>query len=203
MKGETNQKTIENATLELLKTKSIENLSITEIAKHAFISRVTFYSYFENKYEVVASIEAEFLKGIKELQNVNTSFLFNVDMESVIAIKEVLYQNSLDIITYYYQKKHIIEVLISENSGIAFVEDLYNLYYNHFKKALPDLFYFKFSTESLKFYTTFMTKGVAAIVEEWILTGFKQSIDFITDSILNMLAMSLKNLYCDYKKNGN
>ncbi|MGX7265513.1 TetR/AcrR family transcriptional regulator [Enterococcus crotali] len=203
MKGETNQKTIENATLELLKTKSIENLSITEIAKHAFISRVTFYSYFDNKYEVVASIEAEFLKGVKQLQNVNTSFLFNVDMESVTAIKEVLYQNSLDIITYYYQKKDIIEVLISENSGITLVEDLYNLYYDHFKKALPDLFYFKFSTESLKFYTTFMTKGAAAIVEEWILTGFKQSIDFITDSILNMLAMSLNNLYCDYKKNEN
>ena len=44
---------LSNALLELLKTKSFDNIKVTEICDKALIHKTTFYNHFEDKYELL------------------------------------------------------------------------------------------------------------------------------------------------------
>ncbi|MCA5011466.1 MULTISPECIES: TetR/AcrR family transcriptional regulator [unclassified Enterococcus] len=190
------RKVIERATLDLLKDTHVDQLSITEIAKKAYISRVTFYNHFENKYEVIESIFCNLIIRFDEIQKKNSNYLFEIDLSNVEEIKQKLYPNTLEILEYFYSEKGTITILLSDKSGMDFMERLYEVYFKHFKTALPDLYYFKFTSIALDQYAVFMTKGVTAIVENWFYTKFNSSPEFIANSILNMLAFALNDLYC-------
>ena len=48
---------IRNALIKILSYKSLEEITITEIAKEANINRKTFYNNYENVYQVIEEIE--------------------------------------------------------------------------------------------------------------------------------------------------
>ena len=52
---------IREAMLELLKTKSIQKISVRELCDAAGINRTTFYNHYDGTYEVLAEIEEHFL----------------------------------------------------------------------------------------------------------------------------------------------
>jgi len=51
------KKAIRNALIKLLSYKSLEEITITEVAKEANINRKTFYNNYENVYQVIEEIE--------------------------------------------------------------------------------------------------------------------------------------------------
>lgn len=62
---------IREAMLELLKTKSIQKISVRELCDAADINRTTFYNHYDGTYEVLAEIEEHFLV---QLSTTNTIF---------------------------------------------------------------------------------------------------------------------------------
>ncbi|MGM0122865.1 hypothetical protein IGI37_000231 [Enterococcus sp. AZ194] len=191
---------IQNAVIEIVKEKPLDKISTTEIAKRAYISRITFYNYYANKYEVVESLLEEIIETFNELQKKNTTFLLTIDMEKKTEIIDRLLPNVLDIIGYFYERKKTIKMLMNENSGVELMDELYTVYFTHFLQVLPTFFYVKFSKQDLDYYASYMTKGVAIIIEKWFQDGFQQSVTFISESILKMLGDSLSSLYLDSKQ---
>lgn len=63
------KKAIREATLRLLSQKTIEDISVTELAAEAQINRKTFYNYYQSVYQVIEEIENEavekFVSAIK------------------------------------------------------------------------------------------------------------------------------------------
>ena len=50
---------IKSAMLNLMKKKSFNKITVKEICENAFTSRITFYTYYENKNELVEDIAAD------------------------------------------------------------------------------------------------------------------------------------------------
>lgn len=194
------KRVIQNAVIELVKEKQIDKISTTEIAKRAFISRITFYNYYANKYEVIESLLEEIIETFKQIQKKNAAFLLTIDMESKSEITDRLLPNVLEITGYFYEQKETIEMLMNKNSGVALMDELYAVYFTHFIHVLPTIFYVKFSKRDLDYYASYMTKGVAIIIEKWFQEGFQQPAAFISDSILKMLSDSLNSLYKNSKQ---
>ncbi|MCB5956372.1 TetR/AcrR family transcriptional regulator [Enterococcus sp. CWB-B31] len=194
------KRVIQNAVIELVKEKQIDKISTTEIAKRAFISRITFYNYYANKYEVIESLLEEIIEGFKQIQKKNATFLLTIDMESKSEITERLLPNVLEITGYFYERKEVIEMLMNKNSDVELMDELYAVYFDHFIRVLPTIFYVKFSKRDLDYYASYMTKGVAIIIEKWFQEGFQQSVAFISESILKMLSDSLNSLYKNSKQ---
>lgn len=64
--NKTNRQIMESL-LHLMIKKQFNNISITDIAEHADISRSTFYSYYEDKYELLEAIEEYLINGFIQI----------------------------------------------------------------------------------------------------------------------------------------
>ncbi|STD21718.1 TetR/AcrR family transcriptional regulator [Enterococcus mundtii] len=191
------KKIIENSFLGLLQERSYEQITVSTIVENAFVSRTTFYNYFKNKDDVLLSVLDDFLSEFDILQKENIDFLNQIDMTSKDSIKTILYPNTLGIIEYFLSKKNFILILLSPKVSIDFMKILQKVYYEHFIQALPDLYYKKIDQEILEYYSLFLTNGVASIVENWFYHNLDESPQKISDKILNLLAVSLQNIYLE------
>lgn len=184
-----------DCTVDLLQKRPIDKISIMEITKAASVSRVTFYNYFNNREDIIDVLVENLLVSFDEIQKKNLPFLELVNLENSADIKDILYPNSLEIMTLFYENQKYVTCLLSDHSGVNFMEILHTTYYNHFLNALPEIFSLKFSEDTITSYAMYMTTGVKAITEEWFLSDFAQSPETITDRILTMLAPALMELY--------
>lgn len=83
------KKTLFNSLLELMKIKSFEEIKISDICQNALINRSTFYSHFEDKYELLVSLldnqRQILLSNLKKNeQNVNTKEYFMEMLKIII-----------------------------------------------------------------------------------------------------------------------
>lgn len=191
------KRTIESSFLELIKKYSYEQITVSTIVKNAFISRTTFYNYFKNKEDILFSMLDHFLSDFDQLQKENIDYLNRIDMTNKDAIKEILYPNTLKIIEYFYTNKEFITILLSPKIPINFMKVLQKVYYEHFIQALPVFYYEKINEDILEYYSLFLTNGVASIVENWFYHKFNETSEEISDKILNLLAVSLQNIYLE------
>lgn len=60
---------IKRTFIQLYDAKGIDRVSIREICEKAGVSRTIFYSYFEDKYQLLESIENELLSGVTRINH--------------------------------------------------------------------------------------------------------------------------------------
>ncbi len=184
-----------NYFIEQLRTKNINQISVMEIAQEVGISRVTFYNYFKSKEDIIETILEEILIEFDQLQKENLPFLDNVDMANPEEIKEILYPNTLGILSFFKDNKKYIEALLKSTDIVHFMDILHSTYYNHFLIAIPEFLSKKFEEDTLKSYALYMTSGVKTITEEWFFHDFTENPETVANHILDMLAPSLSELY--------
>ena len=84
--AEETRKKIKKAFLKLYKEKTIEKISIGELAKEAKINRGTFYYYYEDIYDLLSKIEDEFLsEAIRDVVQLIEGILSN-DIEKRVTL---------------------------------------------------------------------------------------------------------------------
>ena len=102
-----------NSLLILMQTKPFENISISEIAAHADLSRRTFYRAFSSKTDIIVyiieRILPEYITALKQLENIN--------MQNISLAFFQFAHNHQDIISLL--KKHHLEY---------YILDLFNKY---------------------------------------------------------------------------
>lgn len=137
---------------EYYKERPIEKITVKEIAEKAGYSRVTFYNYFKDPYDLLNQIEEEFISNFSK------------------AISENIEQNKLlDKFLYTFDK------LINENE--MYSQILLNNPYNlQFSKRLQDIIIplalknFKISSDNKKaiYAFEFYIPGVISMITSWM-----------------------------------
>ncbi|PNZ70093.1 TetR/AcrR family transcriptional regulator [Staphylococcus croceilyticus] len=72
-KTQLTQRLLKEALIKLLQHKNFEEVTINEIAEEAYVTRSTFYRYYEDKYELLSDIEDEILNYIKTQREFDVS----------------------------------------------------------------------------------------------------------------------------------
>lgn len=71
------KKTIQMAFIELVHEEGFHNVSVKKIAERAGINRGTFYLHYVDKFELMAKVQEELLRGIQgTLKNINPKDAF-------------------------------------------------------------------------------------------------------------------------------
>lgn len=160
------RKLIKNAFAELLEeNKEINNITVTELTKRADISRGSFYTHYDNIYDVAQEME-------DELQDVAFSGLKKVSN----------YEDYIDIIFDYLKgKEDLYCKLLKSNDSILFMNRLSKKFFNALKEVInTDDKYLE-----LKIY--FYTEGAAILLIKY----FRRELDFSLDEI----KVYLKDVY--------
>lgn len=61
------QQQIRSALLSLMSSKKFDDISVSDVAQEAQISRSTFYFYYDSKYELLEELEAELISGFLDI----------------------------------------------------------------------------------------------------------------------------------------
>ena len=164
---------IRDSLIELMKTKSILNVSIKDICELADISRSTFYAHYKDQYDLLRHIEEETLAYLEDMLNRYKDK--HSKKETAQMVEEML--------TYMANNGNSIQVLLSENGDLAFQKKLFehftnhNLVTNYFSDKQQD-------DETKKYYSVFLINGYIGLIQHWLKTGMSIPIPQLTKMLL-------------------
>lgn len=153
---------IKESLLELMKEKSINNITVTEICKLADINRNTFYCHYDNQFELLESLEDELYKDI--IQIVEVDMNCNTTTSLTYALCKYIKDN-----------QSICEIILSDNGEQKLLERIMYISYDYTKNAYADI-----DTELFDNWYAFVAHGTIAVIKRWINNGLKESPDSVT-----------------------
>lgn len=115
------KKLIRNAFIELLQTKTLDRITVTNIVERAELNRGTFYAHYTDINMLIQSIEDEIAQSLYNLLS---------DVENPYLLKDPL-SMFLKISQYLEQNKELIIVLMGSQSTNLFIVQLPELIAKH------------------------------------------------------------------------
>ena len=145
---------IEKALIELLQTKELSEINVTELVKKAQINRSTFYVNYLDIYDLADQIKQKMFEDLLELykeESIKKEHSYNY-LKLFIHIKE----NQL-----YYKTMFKLNF------------DFMNYYDNHLEKS--DMIKYYGSTKNMEYHIEFFKAGMSAIIKKWLLNDCRES----------------------------
>ncbi|HBQ64453.1 MAG TPA: TetR family transcriptional regulator [Clostridiales bacterium] len=160
---------IRQALLELLGSRPIGRITVTDICKRAEINRGTFYSYYTDPYHLLSGIENELLEKIK--MSMENSMVHGKITDLLLEILKAIQQNAdlcRNLFSEYGDKQFIRRIIdISRDRGIAEWKAIAG-------NAHPD---------TLELLYSYTAEGTVGIIRVWLQSGMKQSPAELADLI--------------------
>ena len=165
---------IENAMSDLLKEKSFDHITTTELVKRAGISRSSFYTHYQDKYEMIDKYQSAFFLKLATIFSEN-------DIDLGAAIYELFKFLDTDC--------PVESALLSENG----TREIHMYLIQQIKTFLADVIFPNFGQKSfdqvnLDYRTTYLSQAIFGILQLWIKRGKQESPQEITDILMLMLA---------------
>ena len=158
------RKKLKKALIELMEVKELQQLTITEVTKHADCNRVTFYSHYKDLNELLAAVIEEHLDGL--VSNFRKSF------QDLQRPSSTNVQRYLTIFEYIYAHQFIFRLIIKgevlSGSQNQFCESLVHV-------AATELRLEEESDLEMPALNYFMTYGSLGFFLYWIKRDFKDS----------------------------
>lgn len=171
-----NRRKIQEAFAELLAERgSLSNITVTELADRAEITRGTFYNYYDNLYQVGAELQGEIERQL---------FAKYDDLDSLEAI-----ENYIDEVYLYFEKQGgIFRELLSSDASTDFLLQLENSMSQRVLAVLHKngIYDKKAETELL-----FTTTGAIAIVRKY----YRGEVDLTLTEIRDYLKAKIRWLF--------
>lgn len=143
----------------LMKTKSIKDITVRELADEVDINRSTFYLHYKDIYDMVEKIE----NGLTE------SFLSTLDELS----KNKVTKNSLmdfleDTYNILYSNVDICSVLLSPHGDIAFHKKVRDIIFQRIHDVIKNLMPANSTENEVRVATCYLISGTIGIIEAWL-----------------------------------
>ena len=160
------RRAIQAAFLGLMKEKGFAAVTVKDIIRDAEINRSTFYAHYEDKYDLLESIENDLLIRINEPEIKGDVFLRDKDSEAF----EAIIKNRAQMLV---ENGQLLALLFSDNGDPAFAGTLGDSIYKLWGSAevsgkfiLPD-----------QYAMAVLIGMLTGLFSEWIRGGFKESAD--------------------------
>lgn len=152
--------------LRLLKTKTLDKISIVELCKEAGINRTTFYRHYELPKDVLAEMQVEFLE------------------EMLRPLKKPLSETDLEyIFNYFYENSELVKLFIRYNSASEWTQMFKNLYQNIFSTQ----FLKTLDAESQHLFFAYHAGGIYFLLRQWFMDGNEKTPKEVVSLVLNMI----------------
>lgn len=154
-----------NTLLELMKEKQFEEIKVSDICSHALINRSTFYSHYNDKYELleeyINTLKDSLIEELSKNKNINNTRQYYIEL-----IK--LFFNHID------EKRNIyISAMINNRNSIT-MDIIYDVLNHEVTKRLNDI-EFKNKTIPVEIISKFYLGAVFNVGIEWLKNENKYS----------------------------
>ncbi len=162
--------------IELMKEKTISEITVAELTSKVEISRGTFYTHYKDIYDLVEQLENEIFENVDQILETEN---LTVNM-ALLQIFDLLQKN--------YDLAHLF---LQEGGDIDFIVKIRDLVSRHMGIILHDSQPKSKGTEDAAYFNSFMIYGFIGMAQRWLSTGMKQTpqemADFASEFILSSI----------------
>lgn len=178
---------MDKAFMALLAQKDFEYITVKEICEKAGVNRSTFYLHYETiadlLSESVSYIYDNFLEYYPpehKLPNIK-----NCDLKELLLVTP---QYMIPYLTYIKNNKKLFRTFIKHSGVLKLENDYQKLFLNVFD---PIMARFNVPASERKYIMIFYINGMIAVIMEWIKSDCKESIEYISDTIIRIVNKTL------------
>ncbi|MCC8028230.1 MAG: TetR/AcrR family transcriptional regulator C-terminal domain-containing protein [Lachnospiraceae bacterium] len=164
---------IRQALFELLTDRPINKITVTDICKKADINRSTFYSYYEDVYALLTSIQNDLFEDI----------VFTLSKENWFE----------DVLKLVDDNKDLCQVLLGPHGDSSFIRQLIYLGYENSMKVWKET-YPNATPELLDYFYAYMSSGVIGVLENWVCSDYKLSTQEVGKILMGVTMQGLNFL---------
>ncbi|MDO5155709.1 MAG: TetR/AcrR family transcriptional regulator [Eubacteriales bacterium] len=145
---------IENALLDLMQTKPLETISISELADHADINRKTFYNHYTCIEDVVEDINKKI-----------SMIIFEALPEKITINNEIeIYHLLFDLTTQIEPHKAILKQVARTSDNFSFIDYFKDLIFPYIERNLMS---YHINPAITPFINNYLFNGISSIYYEW------------------------------------
>ncbi len=172
------KKALYNTLLELMKDKTFEEIKISDICTNALINRSTFYSHYNDKYELLI----DFINSLKE------SLISDLEKnENSLNTKEFFMEMINIYLNHLEEKKNIYYAILINNRNSIMMDILLDVANNDIKKRIEKLDINKLENVPNDIVTKFYLGAVVSIIVEWLRSNSKYTKENIIDYLETLI----------------
>lgn len=165
---------LQESLFELMKEKPITKITIKELCENADINRTTFYSYYNDQYDLLRKIEDEALSWVKEALS---NLISQTDKYETMKILEGIFQ-------YFVENSKHFQILMSEQGDINFQKQLFTLIYQECGISFSVAADSHLNTD--EDYFIFVVNGSIGLIQHWLKNGITKSAKEMAEIIYTM-----------------
>ena len=163
------------ALISLLKKKSLEYITVSEICEMAGVNRSTFYLHYETIGDLLDETARYLIDDfLSYFSNDVKSISFNLKNCELDELVFICDKYLTPYLTYVKNHKEVFGTALLHNQIFRF-EDVYKRMYENIFNPILDRFHYP--NEERKYVMMYYLNGINAIVLEWLKDGCKRSID--------------------------
>ena len=171
----------------LLKEKSLNDISVRELAEVVDINRATFYIHYKDVFDMVAQIEDEIIAGLRHL-------LAEHPLEEVRESPQPVLS---DVCTYLEENGEICAALLGPNGDLAFLDKIQaqvieSGFYSYFNMTTPD------HPGEHNYAGKFALSGCLGVIRTWLIDGRRESaqeVAALTAQLIHCVMASAPNAF--------
>lgn len=151
---------------ELIKTKKLSNITITELCTAAKINRNTFYYHYNNIFEFLDEHKKLIIDDLNEIAEIS---------------KTHNKQNLVEVFAVLKKHPHFLNILISPNCDLDFFNEIFD-----FASSKASIIFSKDPntlTNRERLLCSYCNAGCNAVIITWIMNDMKESPEEIADFI--------------------
>lgn len=157
--------------IDLLKTKPINRITVTDICQHADLNRGTFYNYYCDAYDLLAQIEEDLYE---ELLQTISRFVEDGDSDSLL----------VDLLTTVEKNRDLCRVLFIVNTDQTLLNRLLELMREYTFRYWEENNVNNLTQSQMDLLYTFFSNGAVGVLKKWINQEADIPIDYLANTIL-------------------
>jgi AcrR family transcriptional regulator len=150
--------------IELMNRRSITDITIKEICALADVSRPTFYAHYQNKYDLLQSLEDE-TAAYLESNFFSQKIKKQGKREITLMIENVL--------QYIENNGNFVQVILGENGDIGFQRKIVRQFVTHLQYMMKNYSEKSSDEEKNEYYSIYTVSGFIALVHHWLKNDMK------------------------------
>ncbi len=175
---EQSAKLIKRALEELLELKRYEDITIARICEKSTVSRNTFYRIFSSKDDALDSLIKEKTSTLIECNE----RIINLDLSC--PDREDVYKSYLGYYSHWLKEKEFLIILNKRKLFNAFYVYHEKYFMNNSSDKLIQLY--EYSENVKGYYYKWHSYSLAAIIEQWVENGFKETPEELAEMTINL-----------------
>jgi AcrR family transcriptional regulator len=175
-KTEYTRMVLRNSLAELMREKPVTKITIKELCEKADINRTTFYTHYQDQYELLRQVEDETLAYVEDmLKQYNDKY----SKREVTQMLEELFQ-------YISNNSNSIQVLLSENGDTNFQKKVFHYFIHNEQvmKYFPDK---TLNTETKEYFSVFAVNGAIGLMQHWLKNDMRLPVRELAKLLVKMI----------------